>query len=160
MIIINILYPHCSTPWLTWLCQTTAGQSLDSWKHKQTFVSSSFWILDNWCCYLKKRETGGGGGSWSAPGGGRGGSRPPLPKSEAPPGAEEGVEEGQQVLNIPFHTSCGCWLRSYATGCAPGVQHPSQLGEPWFALLCLWEVWLCYQGQDSAQQAKYSTDPG
>jgi len=50
-------------------------------------------------------QQGGGGGSWGAPGGGRGGSRPPLPKSEAPPGADEGVEEGQQVVllvsNIP-----------------------------------------------------------
>ena len=40
----------------------------------------------------------GGGGSWGAPGGGRGGSRPSLPKNEASTGAEEGVEEGQQVL--------------------------------------------------------------
>ena len=43
-------------------------------------------------------QQGGEGGCWGAPGGGRGGSRPPLPKSEAPFGAEEGVEEGQQVL--------------------------------------------------------------
>ena len=49
-------------------------------------------------------QQGGGAGSWGAPGGGRSGSRPPLPKSEAPPGAEEGVEEGQQVLEIQIST--------------------------------------------------------
>merc|ERR1719234_1438009 len=55
--------------------------------------------------YSNYQQGGGGGGSWGAPGGGRGGSRPPLPKSEAPPGAEEGVAEGEKVVllvsNIP-----------------------------------------------------------